>query len=1118
MTTKHVDRSYNRLANPVLEASLPDKAYSALAATFIEGYQLGDFEKKFASLLKRGRFRSLFPAYCSSIEAVATLPVFRRDLPSARHIAMARSHISNSCGAIEALIHCRGTYEAHLLSGRYIEAIECLDKFSELHGESLWYVRTKILALARQGNSQLLQKFCDDVKARAKSHLVSTFTSYFQIIADADDAALMLKNVILKEAEEFRESGNVDLSAIISLYFSPAGMQVWRDFCAAIPLLQLFPVVDQYILLTDILCAVSPAIYVRAPRPDFDVLRTMRSLSTTVSDERLTRAIALISSTPEHVTTPTGAALLSLYEKGRYGEVIETYEERYSQLVNPLAFSNVIAKALAYSGLTQLTHRRGIAAELTEHLSRIQSLDPTQDHSTNQAISLAIQTKGLTLSGQVQAALYMAAPLQRDPEDRRYIAALALVESREVTPRLKRLAVGDSKPGVLPISSEDDDAVPRYRSRKREIVLAIESMVEAGEIERLFSLYKEEAPLRREYIELYAEYCIVNNRLPRLIELCGDTLTMDSESYACFPMEAIIDYIDSNRVITLQALVAAFFHTKKGINRRDYLLNEMLEEYLLQREVARPSELLMGQTSLSPIERLFYKDICTPDVIDFLGCFESLNDLRAERLLIVDLLLERGAIESIDRMREVEEIVGQIIVDTGASDLNSAKIYVDETSIKRKLLPEVASSLLLYRQAKNQDDDRITLLDGAGRDEETTSVYLSGSKNSIAIRLFNQLLHSFLFDERYGLDKNLSTEIRHGFFSNLIRSKCEERHLLTESNAEGDYTPNAFWRDRYHFLLDEVWFDIDSSLKSFSSAFNALVSKAEEWMKIRSKVGQDQRVFAFDLELNEFDDFRRDLDECRGPEDLLDRAIRRLWVKTELVMSQIRERLNVEFKSEMDEVFERLVEAVTDAKRGAPLVELMGVIAQTKSDIKEDITRASEWFRRSSEAERESLPLTAVIGIAVSAFKEVRSNSLSIHTDIAAEIKGVPVKGEAVKPLVLALINLLDNALRHSGLGLATDVNIVGSVTDENSVLIEVSNDLSEAKLQAVGDHLHHLKRLLEVSASDPRLRTEGGSGLGKVRTLVDLTGPGNSVDLTLRGGRFIVGVRYDGDEAAAFD
>ncbi|MGZ4159780.1 MAG: hypothetical protein ACXVNF_03120, partial [Neobacillus sp.] len=470
----------------------------------------------------------------------------------------------------------------------------------------------------------------------------------------------------------------------------------------------------------------------------------------------------------------------------------------------------------------------------------------------------------------------------------------------------------------------------------------------------------------------------------------------------------------------------------------------------------------------------------------------------------------KGGISDGFRTQEVDELIGQWIVASATNELNGSKIFVDDTALISRLNEEVSSLTILYRQTSEDGDDRITLLGDTDLSSDTQKGYLSGSKNSIALRLIDIHRNAFLFDERFGLDKNLSTEIRHGFFSNLMRSRLQTLHLLTEIGSDGKYASNLYWQRESHWLSSEVWNCVDRHLMEFSAAFNNLVAEAEELMQIQERQEQKDRMLFFDVSTDDIALVRNILEEISDAREISQHIMDILWRRTEECLNEIREYLNGVFRSTLDNIFDDLIRDVTNAKGRAAMINFMRIIMQAKSEIKADITTAAEWFRRASQSSMKPHSLDQVVNIAVNVFNEVTSLGENVNVALPVDFREIYVCGDSVKPFVLAIINLLDNCYRRSGEGANVGIEIFGSsLGSQANVIIKnsVSNDVAG---QLTSEYMAQIQSKIESGSGLGLMRIEGGTGLGKASAQLLTVSKGSKLTVDFKDMTFLVAMAYE--------
>jgi len=1091
---------------------MPEDAYRKNIATFIADESDNLFDSSFQKLLNQRRFRNNFNCYANKIEDFFAIPLFRQRVSQKRIIHMYKVLLKGEAEKLTLFAEIRRRFERAFLLEQYERANSILDDCYANLGESMWYLRSRMLLLSSMGDTQKTQEYFESCKNRSKDAFVTSLIGFSQIISDSGDAALHLRQSVLSTIREFEAAGHLQSASLLELMFVPTSLVNINRYESSLLILQVLPIVDIYMYLMEI--GQSIVVHeIRGGDPiqvEDEIVRFAIELNKSVNDPALSRLVEALNNVVTAEISAEGKNLLSCYEEGDYENVIKTFWITCESLANPLAYLNIVAKAYAYLNMMPSNSAYPVLSGLLNHFVQIYAVSAPPESSEESIIAQIVRLKGMTFSAHIQLSLFVSLPYRYTEQHLKISSALSLSISPEITP----LAASFYNSGNLSFGERfgvnDRINIPLYRRTKRQICQLVNSNSDDALIENEFRRLFEQTPLKKEYFELYSEYCLQNNLLASLVKLCADSLALNTDYYACFPLVNLVAEIENNAGGDIEEIVVIYYYTKFVTSKMDYLLHERFEDYISDRSVTRPSQLLGQVVNLMPTELVFFRDVCRPDVMDFLACFDSINDLRAERIEILNRLADLGAVSKEFCVEEVEEIVGQVVLDAATSKFNSAKIFIDDASIRIKHKDFVSSMVVFYKQSKDDGDDRHTLLDEGEDDSGVAKVYLSGGKNSIALRIISHLRDAFLFDEKFGLAKNLSTEIRHGFFANLISARLEERMLINEIGPDGLYCSNRIWRDYNQFLLQEVWDDIDNCLKEFSRKFNELIAIAEEWMNIKENDSETERVFVYLVEMTNILAVRKLLDQADCDAEKVSSAVMDLfWESTEAHLTAMRNKLNYEFRDRLDGLFSSLLAEINVVKHGVPLIELTNAILLTREEIKEDVTTAAEWFRRAADPSLGDQTLESVVNIAIKAFHEVNRAKSSIDVDLPLNFREITIIGATVKPFVIAIINLLDNCYRRSGLGATTPVSLSGSQTP-NGAQINIRNALRQDKYEELqGGLLSEIQSKLAEGGAI-LMRTEGGSGLSKANYQMACVSGGSGVRVVCKDSTFTAEITYE--------
>jgi hypothetical protein len=1071
------------LLNPITSSVLTEDNFQTLVARCLANAPTRyDFQQLIVKLLKQSKFRRKLNAYPVDKDKFSCLPVFNEHISIERLFDFSVALFCHEAGTINSFIVERDRFEDALLKSNYVIAEEILDSVAESHGISLWLIRSRTILLSYQGKDSEIFKYCTKEKEDVGSGLINSLIDYFQIFSNSDpDNCLRLHNTLIqKRSIEFRESNWHPMASLLSTLFSPLSFDALANPSECIYFIQTFPLVDQYLLFLMIVQRLAIDEICSGDKNDISTFNIIKTLIFAITDSQLDRVNALQTKSVSSDTSEIGWLIFQEYEAGNYQQAIDLFESRYGELANCIPYLNLIAKAYAYTKQSPKNIPTGIVLDLLEKLTPIYTLEADHIRTEEHLWSRVIRLRGLTQSANIQMSIHLAMPHRYLADDTRRVAVLSAISSKEFTPVIKEIFAGSSgmlwQHNNMPISSTP----PAYRKMKYDLCLAIKNHQPTSEIDTLFENYRESTPLFKDYIELYSEYCILSAQFHRLLQVSAEALVKDPNIYACIPMDYLSEEIATQFCTNLYAVIVAFYYSRKISKSINRLLNEIFEEYILTTGAERPSELLSKKEALTELEVIFYREICIPDVMDCLTCFDNINDLRAERIRILDLLLKLNAIDNALRSQEVEELVGKSIVDAAMAGMNGGKVFVDVDALRKILAKEVKSLFEAYKVLPMHDDSRATLSREGLHSEENPNAYIIGPKNSQAFKLYNLHLELFLFDENFGLDMNLSTEIRHGFFSNYMRSLLKDRLLITEILDNDQYASNSYWKNQYSIVNDDIWDAVDNKLKEFSSGFNELVNRAEEWMNIRISREQTNRIFFYEFSAEISKDIQEKMDESDDSEEMSIYIFELLEKQTDGLLCEVRDRLHSNFQVELDALLGKLVDDIDAVKRGAAFVDLLSVIRQAQGDLKERVITAAEWFKSAAQLSNEKLPFDRVVEIATTTFQNINGNSGNMELTLTPSLKTVYMTGHSVKPFTIAINNLLDNCYKRSGLGSSVHVKIYGEQTVDGAVLTIQNNMSSDAVNLARMRQLHGSDNLHIAPISSRLMRTEGGSGLVK--------------------------------------
>jgi hypothetical protein len=1083
-----------------------------LLVNFLSMANTREIELKLPKLLEKKKIREALTASSKTINDFS-VDGFLIDLPLPKILLLYRELCIAFKPQLSRFVELRAKLENALMFAKHKDALAFIEEIEAENGESIWSSRTKMLILASMDDNEAFKDYCDYCQKESKGFNSFIFKAS-QLIADSGNATLHLANVVHRTIAELQEAKKYELSSLLQILFNPYPLVDDIDHTACLPYLQALPIIDLYSCIIEI-AKIELVQHDEESSHQFQLKELCQQIADVIDDPVL-RALCDVNSfvvAGPRALKGNPLEMYLNYKSGKYESALISFRKCEKSDDSALSLINLAGKSMAYLEKQKKSVEIYNIAELNSgmpvlsiasDLSIIYGISPLWEQSEEQITSIAIKYNHLQLSAGIKIALMKALPHSYNRKLQSYAARLAIISLPFSTPQTYQLAITENS--LLEVFDAGDD-IPEYRKLKntikRRLVKADED--EAVTRELLDDLKKSEA-LEKDVIECYVDFFIKAEHDMEMLKMASNQLTHDTNRHICFPMENLVDIVESRHINDLDAVIICHHYNSNISEDRNDLLNEVFEEYLLAAGVSRPSQLLLNIECLEERDKRFFRDICVPDVMDYLGCFKNSNELRKERITILDGLQERNVITPKERMREVEAIVRQVIVDTGTSEFNNAKIFVNESNLQKKITEEISTLIIAYKKMPEESEERYASVNH----EMPNAIYLSGNKNNMIEKIYAIVAGAYLFDEKYGLDKNLSGEIRHGFFSNLMRARLEEQNLLTEQDEKGEYLPNLFWRENNSLLTENFWKIIDDILKSFSRSFDLYIAEAEGWMKILFQTDGEDRIFKFHLTTQDIDQIKDILSITEESDYLITFIFSILSSKTDVALSNMRERLNGEFKTKIDQLFETTYNSISTAKGDAALLELMQCLTRARNEIKEEIHTASLWFQKNENTEIYAGTLDRLLEIAVRSFEKVRGNVSIINLKTPIEFQEVPVNSQNAKSFILAIINLLDNCYSHSGLRGATQVSINGSL-ENNIAHVVIVNNLSQQKQTHLdSDVVALICEKLTVSDLSSQIRGEGGTGLIKASHEISFLGAESHLSISRIKDNFLAEITYN--------
>ncbi|SIQ70179.1 hypothetical protein SAMN05880558_1059 [Aeromonas sp. RU39B] len=1067
----------NKILHPRSYIGSKNKAIQdAFIAFIINESSDDDFETQLGVLIKNDVVAEMFNFYKRDIRNYSSKPYFSyKDVDIARITSIYRVLLKSKVKELIEFEEFKRRVYQYTVHAEYESAINQIRQFNEKNSESLWTLSMETLIYGYLKKDPL--KF-DNIRRKIEELEYSTQKRYFQVASRRHTSSSMtalIENQIKRTNREFIHADAKFLAAVHSLLHLPYPLYDDIDSSYVYYELQQFNYIDFYQLLGESITQAKINHDIRTSQPIIDfnpissVLLHLQDFITELGLNDCKIKDGAIDKFTEDI--------IELYNEGQYNIILDQLEDRVFECKNIATNLCIYAKSYVYTNRNPSESLPSLVKDSICNLINIYKLHNV-NASTQNLYELAIRIHPLELSKHIILSILKVSPYYFGADDNKKIGLMTLYLYEQATP-VNSISGKFSQPFEFSIvKTEPHSHLIEIKNETIEYITNENYNQAAIKLEE----YRRESLIYKDYIDLKVFYHLKKQNKRELLNFTARTLIETPQSYICFPLAEIINYIESESLFSVEAVIVAYFYKTHNRRLSKDVFNDIFEEFILSSGHERPSELFESLHIISDMHVFFLEKIATIENIDYLGCFNDNIDLTLERIKIIQGLKVRKLIDDLSFSNEFPQLIESVIIDSGVAKLSTAKIFVDTDSILHSKQSEIELFI------------------------ETIESKEISKANGNLINLLNLIRGEYINNPEFGLDINLSSEIRHGFFSNIMCSKLKEQNILCELDSDypNNIKDNEHWINYYDIVQNHILNDINDSLKKFSSTFYKLLEKAENWMKTDVHLNHD-RVFCFDID--NYDLFTiafESLDNNTAPKLIIEM----LNDKLESNLHKIQHKLNAELAVEIDVIFSTLLSDINYKKRGTSLNDLIISIQQAQSDVKESIRTVCEWFNLRKDIEFEPLPITDVVRLAQKCFEKISSSDIQFNIYGQGESKG-EVKGKDISSLVKALINCFNNSIEHG-----TNKNLINVKTtslSENSFKVSIHNNITEVRKDELSSGLlNEIKEKLSAMCSDELLATEGGSGLYKSK--YDLMHLSKHYDLTINLNEdvFTVEIFYD--------
>ncbi|WP_164923165.1 hypothetical protein [Sinorhizobium medicae] len=491
-----------------------------------------------------------------------------------------------------------------------------------------------------------------------------------------------------------------------------------------------------------------------------------------------------------------------------------------------------------------------------------------------------------------------------------------------------------------------------------------------------------------------------------------------------------------------------------------------------------------------PVNELVYflRYVCVSDVLDQSLALDTSRAVEDERvailLLISELIAGKTPAAIKDELREIR--TRQVVRETTLR-LDESKIYVNIEGIRRSIDVSMRDDWNRYRLLNDGLETALFEIIEKVRGEKADPLRIIIANPSERFALLRKIItvlrDEFTMNKEFGLNSNLSTNIRHGYVEREIRAPLLARNLVTNTD-KGFYLPNKFWLERLDSGDPEEEARLSALFNKFSMRIDDEIDRvnrkllrvnSEETPEGLFKYGiSDTALMAADATWSSKESF----------DEFIDAVFSIFWEGTQRNLVMVRAALTSYVLAEFIDSLNALAQDIATDGFSQRLPDLEHAITMVQTETRAAVERVASWFTLSSNNEYQDFDLAIAFQAGMNTVRTYFRN-LSIQEDYASNGE-IIMNGWCLPIFARLFFLILDNAATHgarnrSHLKISMFVEV-----RENHLFIKATNDLPVDHNNAeLAERAAEINRDYGQARAMELLSEEGGSGYPKIWKLL---------------------------------
>ncbi|MEE4961395.1 hypothetical protein V2K05_24835 [Pseudomonas alliivorans] len=583
-----------------------------------------------------------------------------------------------------------------------------------------------------------------------------------------------------------------------------------------------------------------------------------------------------------------------------------------------------------------------------------------------------------------------------------------------------------------------------------------------------------------------------------LVKLTADTVVNDPGATDLMPVAECAKILNGKEIrkklagnITIP--IVLFLNSTNYSDEYDKALAYSYEDFLITHKLEKPSQLKSKSLDFDKHLLVFYlRHVCTPSIMKVSSVFNGSVELQNERLAIFTLLLELDEPNAKTYESEIREITRAQVIRSGVRHVEQSKMSIDVTAIRKLCDKKLKESFFRYRamvaagispSADFAEAYMQLLSDGKPLPSEFLQV-----PTDEAGTLLRELLSAIFLESTnnpmHGLDCYLSMRIRHGALSGQLRGPLELEKLITQRTAGmNSYASNEIWLEHLAGITTAAKEGIDLGLCIFSARYDSLIERlTNELIQIYS-LEKPSGLFYLDTTSIHLRFLATTVTPTTTFDEFFDECINLFWTSVENCLGTVQLAIDSIVKPEINEVFYTLQSTISRAAPSQYTADLDRAVRTAQTNSLQACEQMKDWFKLPTPRAEPFFEVEQLIDIGLQCVQRIHKDFNPI---IEKDILELPRVAGALTIFSDIFFILFDNARKYSHLGTSPKLWITVVRDSQQALSFLVENEVSaESDMQSCTERMKAIRALIESGGYHGSLRTEGGTGLIKLKKII---------------------------------